>query len=407
MPAVYPKLLTSQDYGAPTLPATAGSLIGVLDACLKDGYGSRPIGAVTVSGTTAQANVGTGHGLLAGQVILIAGANESQHNGEFKIAAIGQNTVTYTVPAGTPSPATGTITFKMAPLGWNKVFSGTNKAVYRTAATSNTVGLYLRVDDNPTALGFANRVAQVTAYELMTDVDTGFYAVPRPTQNTLNWPKSDNNTGTNGGVRNWAIYGDDRFFYFWVNPSQQQSVSMNGLTVGFGDLDAPQSIDAYGAMLTGYNYDSTQSASVGGGDLAYSIASPMTAYCPRPPNGIGTPQALYHLAPGVVSGSVSGNIAGLGIAWPDATTGGFFLNNVLCTDGKGFRGWLPGMHHIIQALPLGNATTAVIQHLGQIDGMRNLLGRKLGFMSSGAPQVATYIGSGYFFDLTGPIRNYN
>lgn len=408
MPGVFPKLFTSQDYGAPTLGATAGSLIALLDACLLTGYGSRPMGAITVTGTTAQATVGSGHGLMAGQVILVAGANESQFNGEFKITATGQSTVTYTVPAGTPASATGTtITFKMSPMGWTKVFTGTNKAVYRTAATINTVGLYLRVDDNPTALGFANKVAQVTAYELMTDVDTGFYAVPRPTQNVLNWPKSDG-VATSGGLRNWVIYGDDRFFYLWVNPSQTISPSMNGVTVGFGDLDAPQTLDGYGAMLTGYTYDCTQSAALGGGDLAYSVVSAGTAYCPRPSNGIGTPQAISHVSPGTISGSVSGNLGGLGIAWPDPASGGFFLNNVLCADSKGgMRGWLPGMYHILQGLTIGNVSTAVIQHLAQIDGMRNLVGRKLAFMSAGTPQSASYVGSGYFFDLTGPFRNYN
>ncbi|WP_042886296.1 hypothetical protein [Cupriavidus necator] len=404
MPGVFPKLLTSQDYGAPTLGATAGNLLAVLDACLLNGYGSRPVSSISVSGTTAQVFVGSGHGLMAGQVILISGANESQFNGEFKITAIGQTSVTVTVASGLPASATGTVVFKMAPLGWTKPFSGTNKAVYRTAATINTVGLYLRVDDNPTALGFANRVAQVTAYEMMTDVDTGFYPVPRPAQNVLNWPKSDG-TVTNGGLRNWAIYGDDRFFYFWVNPCAVQSLTMNGVTMGFGDLDAQQTMDGYGAILSGFTIDMSSYSSINSGDLAYSIPSGTTGYVPRPPNGIGSPQQIGHVSPGTVSASVSGSLTGP-FGWPDACTGGFFLNNVMVPAGSGLRGWLPGMYHILQPLPTGSAN-AVIQHLAQIDGMRQLVGKKLAFMSAGSPNAATYIGCGYFFDLTGPIRSFN
>ncbi|WP_354684449.1 hypothetical protein [Cupriavidus necator] len=407
MPAVYPKFLCSLDYGAPTLPATAGSLIALLDACLLNGYGSRPVGSIAVTGTTAQVNVGTGHGLMAGQVILISGANESQFNGEFKITAVGFSSVTITVAAGSPASATGTVVFKMAPLGWTKPFSGTNKAVYRTAATINTVGLYLRVDDNPTALGWANRVAQVTAYEMMTDVDTGFYPVPRPTQNVLNWPKSDG-SAVNGGLRNWAIFGDDRFFYFWVNPYPNISTTMNGVTVGFGDLDAAQTIDGYGAILAGFTIDASSMGSNNPSDLGYSVTSGTTGcYLPRPPNGVGAPQLGAHFSPGTISASNSGNLGNFGVGWPDSCSGGFFLNSVVVIAGTGMRGYLPGMHHIMQTLPLGTSVASAIQTFAQIDGMRNLLGKKLVFLSSGSPASSSWVGAGYFFDLTGPIRNFN
>jgi hypothetical protein len=236
-------------------------------------------------------------------------------------------------------------------------------------------------------------------------VDTGFYAVPRPTQQVLNWPKSDG-SATNGGLRNWAVYGDDRFFYVWVNPCQTQSTTLNGVTVGFGDLDSVQSIDGYGAILGGFTIDGSNSGGNSASDFGYSSISSTTVYLPRPPNGIGAPQAASRFAPGANSAN-SGNQSSLGVGWPDTCTGGFFLNNVLVVAGNGVRGWLPGMHHILQGLPLGVAANVVIQTFAQIDGMRNLLGKKLVFMSSGAPAASSWVGAGYFFDLTGPIRNYN
>jgi hypothetical protein len=65
---------------------------------------------LTSTTTTATATSTSAHGLLAGQFITVAGANETNYNGVFEIQTVPSNTTfTYTIVA-TTSPATGTIT---------------------------------------------------------------------------------------------------------------------------------------------------------------------------------------------------------------------------------------------------------------------------------------------------------
>lgn len=52
----------------------------------------------------------TAHGLATNQWVEISGANESAYNGLKQITKINDNSYSYTVPSGTSSPATGTIT---------------------------------------------------------------------------------------------------------------------------------------------------------------------------------------------------------------------------------------------------------------------------------------------------------
>lgn len=63
---------------------------------------------ITRSGSTATVTH-TAHGMITGQEVLIAGANQIEYNGIFTITVTGVNSYTYTV-SGTPTtPATGTI----------------------------------------------------------------------------------------------------------------------------------------------------------------------------------------------------------------------------------------------------------------------------------------------------------
>ena len=64
---------------------------------------------VTSSGTTATATLAA-HGYSDGQVVLIAGANQSGYNGTFVIRRVSASVFTYTVASGLVTPATGTIT---------------------------------------------------------------------------------------------------------------------------------------------------------------------------------------------------------------------------------------------------------------------------------------------------------
>lgn len=66
---------------------------------------------LTASGTTATATV-PNHGIVSGNSIIIAGADQSDYNGTFSVTVTSDDTFTYTMGGSPASPATGTITAK-------------------------------------------------------------------------------------------------------------------------------------------------------------------------------------------------------------------------------------------------------------------------------------------------------
>ncbi len=158
--------------GAPSLSATAGTLISVLDACLVNGFGSVTINPLVVASNVATATVSTGHGFAmvgsTGPVVRISGATPAGLNGDWRITVISATQFTFTTTGITDQTATGTISAKRAPAGFSKAFSGTNKAVYRSLNTE-AVEAYYRIQDDLT--GF--KAAEFRMYESMTGVDTG------------------------------------------------------------------------------------------------------------------------------------------------------------------------------------------------------------------------------------------
>jgi hypothetical protein len=162
----------------------AGALLTPFDLALYAGFNQVNVSSITRSGTVATVTTSTSHNYLHGQVILIAGANETDYNGEFVITVTSATTFTYTVANSPATPATGTITAKVAPLGWSKPYSGTNKAVYQSANTGSSQH-YFRLDDSAATLTwdrntYGQAVTHAGTYAMrcgiftaMSDVDTG------------------------------------------------------------------------------------------------------------------------------------------------------------------------------------------------------------------------------------------
>ena len=141
------KLYRSSDYGAPQLYGNAGYLIGVLDACLVNGYGTQNILTMTHSDGIVTAATAVAHNLQPHSRQTIAGANEAGYNGEFVITIIDAYSFYYTTSGISVSPATGTITTKSAGAGWTKPYNGTNLAVYRQGSGAQH---YFRINDTTT-----------------------------------------------------------------------------------------------------------------------------------------------------------------------------------------------------------------------------------------------------------------
>lgn len=74
-----------------------------------------PVTLLTQSSGTATATHSS-HNLATNDYVVISGANEAGYNGVYQITVTGANSYTYSVDAGTASPATGTIIATYAPI---------------------------------------------------------------------------------------------------------------------------------------------------------------------------------------------------------------------------------------------------------------------------------------------------
>lgn len=219
--------------GAPSLSGEAGKLIGVLDACLKDGFGSVTLDSVVVTDGVATAIKSTGHGFLDYSVVTIAGATPSGLNGNKRLTRGSSTVFTFDATGISNQTATGTITAKMAPVGWTKPYSGTNKAVYARSDGAATA-MVLRVDDSPAQYPI------LIMYESMSDVDTG--SGPAPTSSSYYTAKSSAASST---ARAWRLFADSRAFYLFINADG----SLWPTVFFFGDIVPYKTSDAYHCHL--------------------------------------------------------------------------------------------------------------------------------------------------------------
>lgn len=141
-------------------------------------------------------------------------------------------------------------------LYWEKVYSGTNKAVYRS---KTGIRPYLRVDDSDTG----SAVCQM--YETMTDVDTGTGVCPdgiNQATNSLRFTKS-----YDAGPNAYYIVGDAEFFYGFAEIDDRYRYAtvtpQNFRAFGFGELASYLALDNYPCVLLG-------TASTAGGAVQYN-----------------------------------------------------------------------------------------------------------------------------------------
>lgn len=219
--------------GAPSLSGEAGKLIGVLDACLKDGFGSVTLDSIVVAEGVATATKSTGHGFTDYVVVTIAGATPSGLNGNKRLTRTSSTVFTFDATNISDQTATGTITAKMAPVGWTKPYSGTNKAVYARSDVAATA-MVLRVDDSPA------QYPTLIMYESMSDVDTG--SGPAPTSSSYYTAKSSAASST---ARAWRLFADSRAFYLFINADG----SLWPTVFFFGDIIPYKTSDAYHCLL--------------------------------------------------------------------------------------------------------------------------------------------------------------
>lgn len=338
----------STETGAPTLNNAAGSLIGVLDACLVNGFNLKSVTSIVVASNVATVTA-SAHGYATGKVVTHAGATPSGLNGRARITVTGANTYTFPTSGIADGTATGTITAIRSPLGWSKAHTGTNKAAYARTAVG-ALAQKLRIDD--TAAGNAAATyARAVMYETMSDVDTG--TGPAPTVAMIAagqyWWKGANNTN----AKKWTLVGSDHAFYLLTEGVTYPASSNYGGTVyGFGSLVSYRPGDAYSSFLLGTTVSeiSLFPTSV---TVNHSFAASTDYYCvvSRPYNQIGSAALIRGMAPGG-SAVIGGNAYpvypspvdnGLVVAHP------YFVVEQGSVFSNPIRGHFPGLY-----VPLGN-----------------------------------------------------
>lgn len=343
------KLFRSTDFGAPALTNAAGAFIAVLDACLLNGYGLQ---TVTITRTAGIATVTTpvAHTLKDGTFIRIAGATQPEYNGDFAITVINGTSFSYPVLNSPVSPATGTITAKVAPADWTKPFSGTNLAAYKTGAGSN--GMFLRVDDSMVSTGgITGGITSdpiVSAYENMTDImtGTGLFSSGRAPQKAAN-----------ASATWWYVLATEKMLYVASSNQSYQCV------MAFGDFVTKRQGDAFNTIAcfaSAHHSPEFYVLSNSNANLTYhDVARNYT-------------QIGGQCVVGFRSEGWQTTFGMNGYAYPCPLDGALYLSDITITEGaSGVRGTMPGLWNIMHHYAFN--TGDIIIGTGDFTGKRFLV----------------------------------
>lgn len=276
------KFLNSSNLNGPLLNTDWGALIRLYDACLVDGINPLNISNLTMSGSTPESSdivtltYLTPHGYQQYQVLLITGAEIPTLNGEHRILTVSADGLSLTFKINTNIVDAGNtlnIITKLAPFGWTKVFSGTNRAVYKMNSAEGPNHYFFVLNDNPNdngATGYNPSWAKYATTGLAEGIGDGF--APQGACNPATWsdiyPRGSGGSVIQGtgkiyyayntyainsiydanafqaGNRRWEIYGNESYFYLFnannINYSTQYQLT------GCGQYDC---------LHQGYNYN--------------------------------------------------------------------------------------------------------------------------------------------------------
>jgi len=415
------KYFNSGMVGAPQISNNWGDLVTMLDACLVNGFSLKAIDTLTFANGIATATITSGHAYLREQVVLIAGAEQPEYNGSFRVLTTTTTTFTYAV-TGTPvSPATTTtnLSAKVAPLGWEKPFAGTSKAAYRSKNPQSPQNILL-IDNSLKTPNYTTgwaKWANVGIVEDLSDIDTivGAQAPYDPNNPTQNWKQVtasqwgwykwfharsnqyESNGDSGGGGRNWVLIGDDRlFFLFCTNAAGYGWYGRNCYC--FGDLISFKPGDNYATVLAADdNYSGMSNYwSYPGQFSGYGLVSSLDftgKVLLRNHTQLGNPVRFGLTSLNTNNGQ---QICGRGpTPFPNGADYSLWLlpTYVRQEDGH-MRGILPGMLWMSQDRPYSDQT--IVDNVVGQAGKRFLLVRTQYSSETEGAQIA--------FDITGPWR---
>lgn len=394
------KFFSSLAPGAPTFAAQPGQLIALLDACLVNGFGALSLTSLTVAAGVATAAFAGTFPARPETVVTIAGATGAYSvlNGEQKVTTVGSGTFSFATAAASGAAA-GTLTAKVSPAGWEKRFTGTNLAAYRTLDTTGN-RFNLRVND-ASALD-----ARVVGYETMTAISTGTNLFPTAAQISGGgwWCKG---LTANTDPLPWFLIANGKRFWFGIahgaSPGYGGPAFDGMLIKGFGEFLSLKtvSVDAYNTALfsasgTGSYYPSVSALGTPTATTEMVIARLHT-------NAAGARFAMTLGAPN--SGYDSGEGGPTGWGPLDGVHNKMILSNLriaIDVQQYGLRGIYKELWQTPQKIP---GATANLNFGDFVLGVDQVAGRKLivlpGRQAAGAATSVDSLNR-TFFDVTGP-----
>lgn len=326
--------------GAPTNTVAAGTITGILDACLVDGFNALSPVTVTVSAGVATLVYAAPHGYTTDQYLRVLGASAPQVNGDKRPTILDAQSLTVPAAGAPDGPVGGSISTRFAPLGWERVFTDVNVRVYRSLSLESARHFFRVTDADSSSVSPLNAYR---GFETMNDASTGLNEYPSFVQvggGGFGIYKSPS------GAQPWVLVGDERTVYI--------SISTTGgmiTAVCMGDFESHVPADAYASIIT-----AVVSSTVGNLGSVTSFGHRVA----RDMDGLGQ-------SPSVVSRSPFGAPSGNNGTWPSPASGGVTIARpVHLIEGDSLRGSLRGIMHLWEPLPAAPFT--VIDSLDGIDG---------------------------------------
>lgn len=365
MPDTTVKYFDSTMSGAPgAIDLDVGSLLEVLDACLVDGFGEVTLDSLSVSSNVATGTLSTGHNFTmvgeTGPVILIAGATPSGLNGQWRVNITSGTTFTFATTGISNGTASGTITAKRAPAGWEKSNTGTNANKYRSLDVDSTQ-LWVNVGDNDTD----------SPYYASAQIYEGASALANATGY---WFKSAVHPG-------WTLIADHRAFYLAMYSGN------NGYGHGFfGDLANPYDADDAYACGVGGHATTTLGTGTDGLPNILNSTDQSGARLAKSADAATAGPSLHR-----VGHRMNITTTHIGDGGTSAIGGKYLVYPVEAWEAvtNKLRGWMPGWYGAVHA---NSFSTSIMEHGG--------LGRTLAPL----PLLADNVSYWQWFDVTGPWR---
>lgn len=297
---------SSQNGSQQMMGHSNGDMLKVLDDCLINGFNELPASSITLYDNNLTIGFDGAHGFLKLQTVFISGADDPLLNGNHKIRSSTNTSIDLYVAGATVT--TGTITVKVAPLGWQSIFGATDplRRAYRSNS-SNSLKRVLYIDMDKAGdgtygagTGYAAenpaleaRVSVCQDMQIMSEqigpMTQTAHGTAGTNEGSLFWYQKREQqkvTAVKNTRTQWRIVGNAEFFYLIINWSAIPAIDslVGGDVYGFGQFaglnNEPQ--DRTFLMAT-YNINSAAVALTGsmGGRISSSNAASIGAFVPQ------------------------------------------------------------------------------------------------------------------------------